>query len=190
MGGGDRLLIIIDSNRLELIESREMFRHGEYTLNDWRHRSPLALVLRDKETDAEFVLMTVHLARGNARLRQEQAEGLREWARVQDLPVIAIGDFNFDFDFPSQQGNRALQLFTEGGVWRWVRPPELIDTNWSDRDGDGVDDYPDSCLDFAFVAGEGLGEAESEVIVREGDFPDDDRTSDHRSVVVEVGVTP
>ena len=33
-----------------------------------------------------------------------------------------------------------------------MKPPELIDTQWSD-DGNGGDRYPDSMLDFAFVAG-------------------------------------
>ena len=38
-----------------------------------------------------------HLARGNAELRQEQAKALRLWAADQELPIIGIGDYNFDF---------------------------------------------------------------------------------------------
>jgi hypothetical protein len=60
---------------------------------------------------------------------------------------------------------------------------KLVDTNWSDRGGDGVDDYPHSCLDFTFVVGKAkLWQSRSRVIVREGDFPDDEKTSDHRPV--------
>ena len=65
----------------------------------------------------------------------------------------------------------------------WVEPEKLVDTNWSDRDDDEVDDYPHSCLDFTFVAGKAkLWHSRSRVIVRDGDFPDDDKTSDHRPV--------
>jgi hypothetical protein len=43
--------------------------------------------------------------------------------------------------------------------------------------------YPDSCLDFAFVTGAaGAWQASSHVIVRNGDYPDDEKTSDHRPV--------
>ncbi len=68
-------------------------------------------------------------------------------------------------------------------VWKWVRPEPLIDTNWSDRDGDGIDNYIDSLLDFSFLAGAAkTWRASSRVIVRENDFPDDETTSDHRPV--------
>ena len=180
-GRGDRLLVIYDSERFELVEIRELFKHGEYRLNDWRHRSPLLLELEDRETGAAFGVMTVHLARGDKSRRREQATGLREWGRARTQPVIAVGDFNFDYDYRRNRGNRAYDNFTaEGSPWRWVRPAEDIDTNWSDRDGDGQDNYPDSCLDFAFVSG--IENATARVVVRDSDFPDDDRTSDHRPV--------
>ena len=57
----------------------------------------------------------------------------------------------------------------------------MIDSNWYDPEGDGEDNYPGSILDFAFVSGPAIEwPAESNVIVREGDFPDDEKTSDHR----------
>ena len=96
--------------------------------------------------------MTNHLARGNADLRTQQAIGMREWARDQSVAVVNIGDFNMDFDFRSQKGNDAFVELLRDNVWQWVRPVELIDTNWSDPDGDGNDNYPDSMLDFAFAA--------------------------------------
>ncbi len=97
--------------------------------------------------------MLNHLARGNAELRQEQAKALRLWAADnQELPIIGIGDYNFVFDFPKRRGNAAFDEFHLDYVWYWVEPEKLVDTNWSDRDGDGVDDYPHSCLDFTFVA--------------------------------------
>ncbi|MEM8945047.1 MAG: endonuclease/exonuclease/phosphatase family protein [Planctomycetota bacterium] len=182
-GRSDRLLIAYDAERFLLLEARELFHFQESSLNTWRHRSPLVLLLRDRASGEEFFLMTVHLARGDARFRQEQANGLREWVSSVERPVIATGDFNFDYDFANQRGNKAWEHFTSrGSRWKWPRPEPLIDTNWSDRDSDGRDNYPDSMLDFAFVAGFDNRTIQSRVIVRDGDFPDSDATSDHRPV--------
>ncbi|MEM6655293.1 MAG: endonuclease/exonuclease/phosphatase family protein [Planctomycetota bacterium] len=181
-GQDDRLMIVYDTSRFDLVESRELFRYGGYELNAWRHRSPLVLVLRDKPSGRVFNLMTVHLARGDRRFRREQAAGLREWAAAQSTPTIAIGDFNFDYDIPTGRGNPAFDTFLEKGVWTWVKPNPLVDTNYDDRDEDGLDNYPDSCLDFAFTSGDSFASASSRVIVRDGDFPDDNRTPDHRPI--------
>lgn len=186
-GRNDRLLIVFDDERFDLLEARELFQFGKYELNTWRHRSPLVLVLRDTKTDREFNVVTVHLARGDRSFRREQATGLREWVKSESRSTILIGDCNFDYHYGRRKGNQAFDNFTKGEVWRWVRPALDVDSNWSDRDGDGRDNYPSSVLDFAFVAGEEIGRATAEIVVREGDFPDDDRTSDHRpvSLVVE-----
>ena len=58
--------------------------------------------------------------------------------------------------------------------------------DWAD-DGEGNDRFPDSFLDCTFIAH--LPDdwtAESSVVVREGDFPDDETTSDHRPVGLKV----
>jgi hypothetical protein len=88
-----------------------------------------------------------------------------------------------DYDFQTQKGNEAFQVFLAAPNLQWVKPAELIDTNWADPDGDGKDNFPDSVLDFAWVAGSAKQwMPEAVVVVRENDFPDDDRTSDHRPV--------
>lgn len=184
-GNRDRLLLLYDKDRLELVESHELEAHDGVRMNDvnFRHRSPLVGYFKTRETNEEFVVVLVHLARGNAELRTQQAKGLRLWCADQKLPVFGIGDFNFDFDFPTQKGNEAYDEFLSDGTWTWVRPAPHIDTNWSDRDEDGKDDYPDSCLVFVFVGKQASSwGAWSRVIVRNGDFPDDDQTSDHRPV--------
>ena len=127
----------------------------------------------------------------DAELRTEQARGLAQWAADVRLPVIAIGDFNMDYDFHAQQGNEAFQVFLAAPVLKWVKPAKLVDTNWADRDRNGQDDYPDSLLDFAWVAGPAKEwTAEAVVVVREGDFPDDAKTSDHRPMTLRVTPTP
>ena len=183
----DCLQLIYDATRLELITWQEVDEFGDIKFNRENRalRSPLYAQFKDKTTDKIFQVVVNHLARGNAEFRTNQAIGLREWARNQTRPTIAIGDFNFDFEFKSRQGNRAFTEFMRDGVWKWVEPKTLIDTNWYDRDKDGVDDYPGSMLDFAFVAGAAKEfKWHCDVVVREGDFPDDDKTSDHRPIVL------
>ena len=105
------------------------------------------------------------------------------------LPVIAIGDYNFDYVFATGQGNAAFDIFMQDDVLTWVEPEELIDSNWYDGNADGLDDYPGSVLDFAFVANDAKKwNPKAKVIVREGDFPDSDQTSDHRPM--ELIITP
>jgi hypothetical protein len=54
-----------------------------------------------------------------------------------------------------------------------------------------IDRYPDSILDFIFVAGPAQEwQAHSWVVVRPGDFPDSGETSDHRPVVAAVELLP
>jgi len=148
-----------------------------------RYRAPLVAHLKDRANGTEFLVMVNHLARGKAEIRQKQATMLVDWARDQTLPVFALGDYNFDFVFKTRKGNPAFSNMLKDNIWRWVEPVELIDTNWYDnpRNPDGIDDYPGSILDFAFVAASAKNwKSTCRVLVREGDFPDDKTTSDHR----------
>lgn len=182
-GGGDRLQILFNTNRFEILERKELHEHRDFELNNGNHRSPLMVRLRDRKSSIQFIVMTNHLARRNSDLRRAQAIGLREWARDQNVAVINVGDFNLDYNFLSDRGNDALPEMLRDGIWHWVKPDPLIDTNWSDPDGDGRDNYPDSMLDFAFVSGPAKDwSPKCDVVVREGDFPDDEETSDHRPI--------
>lgn len=179
----DHLWMAFDTNVFSLVDSQEMNEIGDFVFDDGHHRVPLYVRLKDKSNGQEVVFMMNHLARGNKEFRQAQARTLREWARTKSVPIVAIGDYNLDFVFATEKGNKAFDEFMKDNVWKWVRPEPLVDTNWSDRDGDGIDNYIDSLLDFSFVAGAAKEwNASSRVIVRDGDFPDDDKTSDHRPV--------
>ena len=184
-GRADHLAIFFNSKRFVLLEQKEMTRHGDYLLNNGTHRSPIYVRLKERKSGQEFIFMTNHLARRDENLRRRQAAGLREWARDSNTPIIAMGDFNFDYSFKKQRGNQSFNVFMRDNVWKWVKPDPLIDTNWS---GGAKDNYPDSMLDFAFVAnGAKSFESVCKIIVRPGDFPDSDRTSDHRATRLKVG---
>lgn len=179
----DHLWLAFSKDKFSMIEFEEMKEVSGFIFDDGHHRVPLYVRLKDLANSQEVVFLMNHLARGNKYFRQEQASTLREWARTKSIPIIAIGDYNLDFDFATEKGNKAFDEFMKDEVWLWVRPEPLVDTNWSDRDGDGVDNYIDSLLDFSFLGGRAKAwEASSRVIVRENDFPDTEKTSDHRPV--------
>ncbi len=195
----DSLAVIIDRTRFEIVSAIELHRwgsqRGNFAVDDakssdfgaLRSRSPLAVKLKDLSNSRQFWIIANHLARGESDLRIDQAKMLVEWAKSINEPMISAGDHNFDFDFHTQHGNEAFEAMTKENVWQWIKPDPLVDSNWSQdrrvRDR-AVDRYPDSILDFIFVANQAktwIGE--SDVIVREGDFPDDDKTSDHRPII-------
>ena len=193
----DSLLLVVDAERFRILDVAELHRYAGITANfnlddpdsaehgTLRARSPLAAKLEDKSSGETFWLVVVHLARGEADLRTDQARMLQQWAEDQTGPVIAAGDFNFDFDFHTRRGNPGFDAMLAGDTWEWLEPDPLIDTNWAaDRNDPRRDRYPDSILDFVFVAQEAKNwQGKSSVVVREDDFPDDEKTSDHRPLI-------
>jgi len=84
-----------------------------------RYRAPLVVHLKDKVTETEFLVMNNHLARGKALVRQEQATQLVQWARIQLVPVVALGDYNFDYVFetkPRQHAGFCIRFWTGQGL--------------------------------------------------------------------------
>ena len=178
-GWNDRLQILYNENRFEKVRHFEI---QEINLKN-RYRAPLVVHLKQRSDGAEILVMVNHLARGKSEVRQQQATMLVEWARNETLPVIALGDYNFDYVFSTRKGNPAFTNMMRDNIWRWIAPSKMVDTNWFDnpREPDGKDDYPGSMLDFAFVSGPAKDwKSVCNIIVREGDFPDDEKTSDHR----------
>ncbi len=170
-GGNIRLLIIFDADRLERLSNEEL-----HDVNEGNHRAPLIAKFRIRLTSVEFLIMVNHLARGNASLRHEQATKLREWATDQTLPVIAVGDYNFDWHYRHGESDhdQGYDNLTAGSVFTWIRPPILVRTQASSYDG---------VLDFVFVANKpATWKASSRILREPGDFPDSKSTSDHRPV--------
>jgi endonuclease/exonuclease/phosphatase family metal-dependent hydrolase len=172
-GGGDRLLIIYNADRFELIDSQEL-----HEINIGGNvRAPLVAKLSVRSTGQEFWFMTNHLYRRRADRRHEQATLLNAWATSQALPVIATGDYNFDWSVTNGDADhdQGYDNITAGGVFNWVRPTVLVKTQ---------DSSHDSVLDFVFVSGQAKQWAvRSEIIVAPGDFPDNRDTPDHRPVM-------
>lgn len=195
----DSLMLVVDARRFRIDEVIELHRYAGIKANftvdqassseygSIRARSPLIARLHDVAAGRSFWLIVVHLARGEEDLRIDQARVLRRWAADHPEPIVAAGDFNFDYEFATARGNAAFDAMLDGDAWGWLKPDPLVDSNWSEdrqKGQPGVDSHPGSILDFVFVAnGAKDWNGTSDVVVRAGDFPDDDQTSDHRPIV-------
>ncbi|HYO15453.1 MAG TPA: endonuclease/exonuclease/phosphatase family protein [Thermoanaerobaculia bacterium] len=173
-GGQDRLLIVYNSDRLDLIQTGEI-----HELNIGGNvRAPLWAQFRLKPSGPEFIFVVNHLYRGNTAGRHAQAQGLNQWARTRTVPVIATGDYNFDWHFQTGDTNhdQGYDLMTAGEVFKWVRPTTLVPTNCS---------FHQSVLDFVFVSGAAQSwEGEGEILFAQHTYcPDSTSTSDHRPVL-------
>lgn len=180
-GGGDRLMIIYNADRFVELEAYEIDE-----LKFGGGRAPLVAKFKLESSGLVFLFVVNHLHRKSAWKRNEQAKGLVGWASRQTIPVIAVGDYNFDYDVPSGPGNKAFDLFFDNDEFTWVRPDSIVSTQYSDEDQDGVNDH-NSVLDFVFTSGDVTGwQLSSEIYVRDEDFPDDALTSDHRPVLARI----
>jgi hypothetical protein len=173
-GGQDRLLIVYNSDRLDLVQTGEI-----HELNIGGNvRAPLWAHFRMKPSGPEFIFVVNHLYRGSTPGRHAQAQGLNQWASTRTVPVIATGDYNFDWHFQTGDTNhdQGYDLMTAGGVFHWVRPATLVPTNCS---------FHQSVLDFVFVSGAAQSwDGEGEILFTQSTYcPDTASTSDHRPIL-------
>jgi endonuclease/exonuclease/phosphatase family metal-dependent hydrolase len=185
-GGGDRLAILYNSALLEAIRHEEL---DELNVGG-NVRAALVAQLRLRQTGQEFLFVVNHLYRSETEQRHKQAQLLNDWVQNQSLPVIAVGDYNFDFDVVGgDQGKRdeGFDLITQNEAFVWVRPENLVATFCSSK-------Y-NSILDFVFVANAAKTWTvrSSEVLFAESNSnycPDDEITSDHRPIRATFQIPP
>jgi hypothetical protein len=125
-GGADRMQIIYNADRFELIDHFELHRINV----GGRVRAPLVAHLRIQGTNIEFLFMVNHLYRSRADKRLEQAIMLNRWEAEQEFPIIAVGDYNFDWDvvLGESQHDPGYDAMVKDGVYTWVRPQTLMKT--------------------------------------------------------------
>ena len=186
-GDEDRLVILYD--RGEFLTLGERIELREVMVGNPGLRAPLAQRFRIRKTGQEFLFMVNHLKRGGAQNpeRHEQAKRLNAWARGQTTPIIAVGDYNFDYDVRrGDEGpphrDRGFDLLTANQVFTWVKPERLLKTH--------SDASVNSILDFVFISKPPANWSLKSVILdRERDAPatafgyrDDSQESDHRPI--------
>lgn len=179
-GRADRLAIVYNTERLELLGFEEL-RDRLFE----RHRAPLVARFRGKVTGLEFKFMVNHLARRDGAAREAQADFLNRWIETEALPVIAVGDYNFDYHVKfgdSGERDEAFDAMIADDRWIWLRPERLVKTQASDN-------YM-TVLDFVFVANPPAGITGSSTILNRStdspasalDFDDSNSKTDHRPV--------
>lgn len=174
-GGPDKLAVLYNDDRFDLVARRELHK-----LKEGRGRSPLVVTLKHTTstdtTNDRFVVIVCHLYRTDRYKRWKQSYKLNRWIRDLELPVIVLGDFNYDWDVENGDDKHGggYDLLTADGVLSWVRPKQLIRTQCNPR-------Y-NAVLDFVFVAnGAKRWQGVSKIV--KTDCVDTAETSDHRPVV-------
>lgn len=179
-GNSDRLGIVWDATVLEWISTQEL-----NSINvGGTARAPMVAEFEVRANGQRFLYMVNHLWRTDDALRLEQAELLNEWAVQQTLPVVAMGDYNFDWNVEGGETDHdpGYDALVAGDRWVWVRPDVLIQTQCSFENR--------SVLDFAFMAGAARSwDASSEILFPQNvHCQDDEFKSDHRPVLLEFTV--
>lgn len=185
-GNNSRLLIAWNAPRFTMVEEQELNEWNGVQLGGDDSPAPLIVTLKHTRTNVEFRVVNNHFAGVQSK---RQSEALVDWARSQSLPILAVGSYKFDYNIQTQTGNEAFATIQRDDVFKWIRPLQIVDTEWTDKDQDGKDDAPDLMQDFVFAAGATQKwDIRSKVLVIRNDFPDDATTSDHRPVLTKVNV--
>jgi endonuclease/exonuclease/phosphatase family metal-dependent hydrolase len=176
-GTVDRLQIVYDAKKLKLIADRELRGSGGT-------RDPLVAQFEFLPTGREFLFTVNHFNRRDEEKREAQAEFLRDWAEQQTLPIIAVGDYNFDYEPQTQQGNEAFDIFQKNDTFEWIQP-QCLDDRSCPATGTQCNPNYSSILDFVFVSGGAKNwQGQSDVLFLDEDIcaREGDGFSDHRPV--------
>lgn len=182
-GRADKLGIVFEQQTLELMKAYELLKANiGGTL-----RAPLVAHFKEIATGKEFLFVVNHLYRGkkpNEPRRTAQSKILREWAAQQSIPVIAVGDYNFDCRLPGlTMCNSAFDEII-ADTFTWVVPSNPMRTQCNPH-------YPAAILDFVFVSGKAKAWSQGSWILNpEIEACRDDKTkSDHRPVAASFKTT-
>ena len=172
-GREDKLLIVFDSSKFEYLKHFEL----DHVNIKGRVRAPLVALLIHKKSGQKFYLMVNHLYRGSAEGRHEQAKLLNAWAEKSKLPILAVGDFNFDWDIDHGDvvHDPGYDYFVENVTFTWVKPKRIYKTH--------TDPKYNTLLDFVFVSGQAQRwKISSEVLLGWSGPKDDMFRSDHEPI--------
>ncbi len=90
-------------------------------------RSPFVLRLRERAVGREFLLAVNSFYAGNREKRHRQASKFKKWAETQPLPVIAAGDFQFEWNRETGRGDRGFRRLTRDHILDWLRPENIAE---------------------------------------------------------------
>lgn len=182
-GNEDSLAMLYNLNTLSFKEVYELDRFPG-------SRKALVGRFRHKKAGLEFLFIVNHFNRGDAKRRERQAELIRDWVLAQKLPAILVGDYNFDFNPDTLQGNQAFDIFTGKKGIDWLRP-ECLASKSCPQTGTQCDGRYNSIMDFVFLADQERGwQGVSDVMLKRPDYCQRERRgyADHRPVLAVIAV--
>jgi endonuclease/exonuclease/phosphatase family metal-dependent hydrolase len=185
-GGGDRLATVYNPDLLRELSTDEL----DALSFGGRVRAALITHFQVLANGQEFLFVVNHLYRSKDDLRHEQAQMLNAWAQTQTLPIIAVGDYNFDFDVIQGDGgtrDRGFDLMIQNGIFEWIRPQVLVASHCNSE-------Y-NTILDFIFVGNQAMDWTVTESTIlfsdpQSGYCPDDALKSDHHPVTATFNIPP
>ncbi len=183
--GRDRSCILYDRTQFDCLGWFEFSWAGQPWYSCTLALRPgLVAHLRHRVTRQELYFM-VNLFRGT--MSDKQAAVLTEWARCQEIPVLAVGTYDFEYrpetQPPAETVRRGYPALTATGVFQWIMPDNPMPTVSRGELG-AIDDFvllADPQHKFA---------GRSQVMVQPEDFPDNDLTPDHRPVAATLIIKP
>ena len=169
-GGRQHLGIIFNTDNLSLVQSYELTHMNIES----RVRAPLVGEFIHGDTGVHFLVVVNHLYVNQSKGRHRQAEMLNMWANNRPFPIIAIGDFHFEWELDGETRDAGFDLLTKGDVFTWVRPELLVPTQCNSN----------SIQDFVFAAGTAkTWKSQSQIQFSESTYCPDDDESAHRPIV-------
>ena len=177
-GGTDLMVLAWDPKRFSLTSSTEL---DAMNLGG-RVRAPLVGEMHDLEDGLDFLFVVNHLWRTDADLRLQQAQMLNAWGQKQTLPILMVGDYNFDWSVTDGENDHdaGYDALVASGVFRWIAPDKLLKTECAAT-------Y-NSVLDFDFVGGSATTWTGTATILEQDNVycnPSEER-SDHRPVLATI----
>lgn len=178
-GRNDRLVIFYNQDKFNLKDTLQL----HYCNIDGTVRSPLIATLQDKRSGTIFKFMVNHLARGDKKDGREnrryiQSQLLASWFSMQNLPVIAVGDYNYDLDIYDSDHDPSFDAFTYGNHVHWLYPEEFVRTHCNES-------YDAAILDFAFINRLAFKlNPKCKILIHEDDCLFPEKNSDHRPVQI------
>lgn len=171
-GRSDRLMIAYNTRALTLKDIEELHHINIYN----RVRSPLAVTFKDTDSGKSLTIVNNHLYRSSSKGRLEQSHLLARWTKEQENAIIAIGDFNYDYNIVTGKRDPGFDALMKGSSLEWIKPKQLVSTHCSP--------HP-TILDFVFTTIR--SPSTSEILFPQDEYcPDNKKQSDHRPVYASI----
>ncbi len=174
-GGDNRLLVIYNPAKLEVVATNELAGL------DIRRSNPAPLAVHFRlRGGPEFMLLVARLDRYREEARAQAAAGINRWAAEQSLPILAMGTFGFGWSTRDDGATRepAFDQMIANDVLRWAQPEKIVATEC----GPGK-----TVEDFIFVGGSARDwPMRTRVLSTAPNYcPDSDLTSSHRPLLTQ-----